>query len=312
MNLDFGVVFSNLLGLFILIGVGFASVKLKAIPSAASRPLSALLLQITLPCTIFVSLATKDFDPAFARDSGIVIALGTIVFLALAAASVLLAKVFGVANGRRGIWAFAATFCNNGFMGFPVALALFGPDGLALAVMLNIPFSLIVYTLGIRMVCQDAGGKTSEINWVRIIFSNINIAVLLSLIFYFGQFRLPDSLIAPLTHFSNCTTPLSMFITGMALAGGKGLEFFKDKDAYTSSFLRLIAYPLVTVGFFKLIPFANPLIPGVMCIIFAMPAASVTTVLAESYHSDKDLAAKLVFVSSLFSMITLPLIAMLL
>ena len=67
MNLGFGVVFTNLLGLFIMIGVGFASVKTKIVPPSTSATLSAILLKITLPCTIFISLATKEYDPGFSR-----------------------------------------------------------------------------------------------------------------------------------------------------------------------------------------------------------------------------------------------------
>ena len=312
MNLGFGVVFINLIGLFILIGVGFVATKLKVVPASASAPFSAFLLKITLPCTIFVSLATRKYDAGFARDSIIIILIGAVLFPIFAATSIWLTKVLHIADGRRGIWAFGATFCNNGFMGFPVALALFGPDGLALAVMLGIPFNLLVYTLGIRMVSADAGSGTQKLNWVRTIFSNINIATILSLVFYFGRIPVPEAIAAPLTHLSNITTPLSMFITGMALAAGSGLALFKDKDAYTATFMRLIIYPLVTIILLKLIPFSNPLVPGVAVVIMAMPSPSVTTVLAETYHSDMDLAAKLVLLTSLFSIITLPLIATLL
>lgn len=91
-----------------------------------------------------------------------------------------------VPAGRRGIWSFGATFCNNGFMGFPVALALFGEEGLALAVMFGVPFNLLVYTLGVRMVCADCGTDAQPVNLVRTLLSNINIALILSLIFYVG------------------------------------------------------------------------------------------------------------------------------
>lgn len=68
MQLDIGMVFSSLIGLFLLMGVGWVSVKTKIVPPAASAPMSSLLLKVTLPCTIFSSLATREFDSAFLVD----------------------------------------------------------------------------------------------------------------------------------------------------------------------------------------------------------------------------------------------------
>lgn len=187
MQLDIGMVFSSLIGLFLLMGVGWVSVKTKIVPPAASAPMSSLLLKVTLPCTIFSSLATREFDSAFLVDGVIIIVIGLVLFPLYAALSWGISKVLKVPAGRRGIWSFGATFCNNGFMGFPVALALFGEEGLALAVMFGVPFNLLVYTLGVRMVCADCGTDAQPVNLVRTLLSNINIALILSLIFYVGQ-----------------------------------------------------------------------------------------------------------------------------
>lgn len=310
MQLDIGMVFSSLIGLFLLMGVGWVSVKTKIVPPAASAPMSSLLLKVTLPCTIFSSLATREFDSAFLVDGVIIIVIGLVLFPLYAALSWGISKVLKVPAGRRGIWSFGATFCNNGFMGFPVALALFGEEGLALAVMFGVPFNLLVYTLGVRMVCADCGTDAQPVNLVRTLLSNINIALILSLIFYVGQIPLPEALMTPVTHLSNVTTPLSMFVTGMALASGKGAELFRDKDAYTATGMRLIVVPLLTWAVMCLLPLSNPLIASIVLITVAMPAPSVTTILAETYNGNRGLAAKIVLLTSLFCMITLPLVAM--
>ena len=310
MQLDIGMVFSSLIGLFLLMGVGWVSVKTKIVPPSASAPMSSLLLKVTLPCTIFSSLAPREFDSAFLVDGVIIIVIGLVLFPLYAALSWGISKVLKVPAGRRGIWSFGATFCNNGFMGFPVALALFGEEGLALAVMFGVPFNLLVYTLGVRMVCADCGTDAQPVNLVRTLLSNINIALILSLIFYVGQIPLPEALMTPVTHLSNVTTPLSMFVTGMALASGKGAELFRDKDAYTATGMRLIVVPLLTWAVMSLLPLSNPLIASIVLITVAMPAPSVTTILAETYNGNRGLAAKIVFLTSLFCMITLPLVAM--
>ena len=83
MQLDIGMVFSSLIGLFLLMGVGWVSVKTKIVPPAASAPMSSLLLKVTLPCTIFSSLATREFEPDgpnyTPRISGILFPCGSYV-----------------------------------------------------------------------------------------------------------------------------------------------------------------------------------------------------------------------------------------
>ena len=76
--------------------------------------------------------------------------------------------------------------------------------------------------------------------------------------------------------------------------------------------MRLILLPVITWAILRLLPISNPLVVGVMLIIMSMPAASIGAILAESYHADKEFAARTVFVSSLLCLITLPLISLLL
>ena len=96
MQLDIGMVFSSLIGLFLLMGVGWVSVKTKIVPPSASAPMSSLLLKVTLPCTIFSSLATREFDSAFLVDGVIIIVIGLVLFPLYAALS------WGISTEERG------------------------------------------------------------------------------------------------------------------------------------------------------------------------------------------------------------------
>ena len=318
MQLDFWEVLSNLIGLFLLIAVGYGAVRLNVIPASASAVLSKLLLKIALPCTIFTSLL-RPYDPAFLKDILIVIALGLVLFPVNALLARLLSGLCRVSDGRRGVWSFCATFCNNGFMGFPIALALFGEEGLALAAIFGLPFNLLVYSVGVAMVCMDRPKQadgSGKINWRSVLITGINIAAILGLIFYFARLSVPTAVLTPLTHLSNVTTPLSMFVTGMNLSNGKFTALFRDRDMISASAARLVLMPLISfailTGLNALFPFGNPLILGVVFIIMAMPAPAVATILAENYGANREFAAGIVFLSSLFCIITIPLMALLL
>ena len=312
LNLDFNVVLTNLFGLFLLIGVGWLTVRTGILKPEASAPFSALLLKVTLPCTIFVSLALREYDPTVLRDCLIVTAIGLIYFPFMLFASDRLSILLKIPEGRRGVWSYCAAFCNTGFMGFPVVLNLFGPEGLALAVMINMTLNVYTYSYGAMEISKDSGEKAQPLDMRSVLFSNINLALVLSLIFYFCRLKVPNLLIIPLQHLSGITTPLSMIVAGMALGKSSGRSLFTDCDVYSSSFIRLLVWPILILFVLRLLPIQNPLITPVATLLFAMPAPGVTAMLTEMYHGNTELGAKLLFMQNLLCMLTIPLICMLL
>lgn len=312
MNLDFFSVMSSLVSLFVLIAAGYLAVRCGVIKAEASIHFSTMLLKITLPCTIFISLVQKDYDPEFVHDSMLLIAAGMVAYPAMLYVSRFLAKPFGVPEGSRGVWAFTCAYNNCGFMGFPVALALLGAEGLALAVMLNITFNMTAYSLGAIEIGRDnpshEGGK---LDMKGIIFSGINVGLVLSLIFYFGQIKVPAMIASPINYLSGITTPLSMFIVGMALARSHGVEVLTDKYAWLSAAMRLLVYPAVICLILKVIPLgSNPMVGAVFVLIMAMPAASVTAGLCEMYHGNIDFAARIMFIQNAACIVTIPAVCM--
>ena len=330
------VVFSNLLGLFLLIGAGFLAARLRILPKEASPYFSTLLLKITLPCTIFISLATKEYDPSFIKDSLLTLGIGLAAFPAMQLLGSAGARLLRVPEGKRGIWAYGCAYPNTGFMGFPICLALFGAEGLALAVIYNITFNIYVYSIGAMAIAGDgagdaahtagdaagavsasgsAGGRVARAgrpSLKKVLFTGINFSVLLSLIFYFGRIPVPGPAVIPLTHLSNITTPLSMLITGIAIGQNRGAELFSDRDAWTASAARLLVCPLLLFAVLSHLPIQNRMIVSVISVIMGMPVPGVTTVLAETYHGNLSMAAKLSLLTNLLSMVTIPLICMLL
>lgn len=303
---------SSLISLFVLIAVGYLSVKSGVLKPEASLPFSSFLLKVTLPCTIFISLAQKEYDPAFVHDSMIIIAAGIVAYPAMQYISRFLAKPLGVPEGERGVWAFSCAYNNCGFMGFPIALALFGAEGLALSVMLNITFNVTAYTIGAMEIERDNPNHEAEgLDLKSIIFNGINFAIVMSLVFYFGRLRVPEMIATPITYLSNITTPLSMIIIGMALARSHGLEVITDKYAWLSSIMRLLVYPAVICAILRVLPLgSNPMTSAVFILIMAMPAASVTTVLCEMYGGNIAFAAKVMFIQNVLCIVTIPLVCM--
>jgi len=311
MGIPIPVLLNNLVGLFLLLGTGFFSVRAGFVPGSATGVFTALLMKITLPATIFTAML-RPFDAAFLKSSVVIFLLGFGLFLLFALLCFPAARLFRVKAEGRGMWMMCCTFCNNGFMGYPVILALFGEDGLALAAMMGIAFNLLVYTLGAKQVLMDsAAGGGVQLSAKSLLLTNVNAATALGLVFFCLQLTPPQAVLSPIQYLADVTTPLSMFLIGMTLAKGKVGEAFRDRDVFSACLMRLLLLPLLTWVILKLVPTSDPLIPCVVLITMAMPSPAVSAVLAEQYGCRTDLSAKIVFLSSLLCIVTIPLVAML-
>lgn len=311
MGIPIPVLLNNLIGLFLLLGAGFVSVKLKFVSDAASSHFTSLLMKVTLPATIFTAILCP-FDAAFLKDGVIIFVVTFALFCLFALISRPAARLFRVREDGRGMWMMCCTFCNNGFMGYPVILALFGEDGLALAVMGGIAFNMLVYTLGAKQVLLDARTEQGiSLSWKKLIFTGVNGATALGLLFFCLQIPVPAAILTPLNHLSNITTPLSMFLIGMSLARGSLTEAFRDRDVFSACFMRLLFLPVLSWAIQKLLPIGNPLITWVVLITMAMPSPAASGVLAEQYGGNTGLSARIVFLSSLLCIVTIPFVALL-
>ena len=311
--MDLSVLLSNLIGLFLLIGVGFFAVRAGILPAEASKPMTALLMKITVPATI-VSSMLRPLDMGFLKMGASMLLVGMVILPLFSVVSLGLSRLFRVADGRRGMWRFCATFCNSGFMGFPVALALFGEEGLALTVILSIPFNLMMYSIGAKMVCMDLprDGSAQAISWGKVIFSVINLSLVVGLFFYFTQIQLPQAVRGPLDYLAGVTTPLSMMITGMNLSQGKAGDIFRDRDILTAAGTRLLILPVLAWGLMRLVPGLSSLVLGAALLNFSMPSPAAAALLGEQYGGDTQTAVRAVFVSSLLCIVTIPLVSLLL
>ena len=318
MQIDFFGMLTSVFGLFMLIAVGYFVAKCKVLPAGATGPFSRFLLTVALPCSIFNSLQ-RAYDPAFIKDILWVLVLGVVFMIGLLVLGRIAAKVLRIDRSHRGVWAYAAAYSNFGFMGFPIILTFFGETGLALAGVFSLPANILFYSWGLSTVLQDVPedrkNAEKEPLWKKIV-TPVNVAAVLGILFYFLRIIVPNAIATPLTHLGNVTTPLSMVVTGMNLASGNPAAIFKNRDALLATAGRLVVSPLVVFAvcqlLLALIPGFNPFIVGIFVVLFAMPSASVVTILAELYGADKTFAAQIVFLTSLLSILTIPFMTLLL
>ena len=296
--------FAEMLVLLFAIAAGFLANRLGILGGQTDKHISKLLLDITLPCMILGSVCTGETLPEPA------VVLGTLgvaaVFYLLESAFVLaVPPLLGGTPGQKGVWRYTLAFPNVAFIGYPVVSALFGAEALFYAVILVLPFNLMTFTLGPLML---TGAKRFSL---RQMFSPCVVSALLALILALGRLRPPDMVGEALEFVGNVTVPLSLLFVGSLLAGIPLGRMLASPRLWILTAVRLLALPGALCFLLRWMG-TDPLILGVAVIHMAMPAAVNGSLLCMEYGGDAECMAQITFVSTLASIVTIPIIAALL
>lgn len=308
--MNVGIVVNNLTVIFAMIVVGIILGRLRLFSDRVSADFTTFLMRVSLPCTI-VSSMIREYDSSLIRDSLLIFALGMLFFGGGMLLNLQVSRWLRVPEAKRGVWVLAVSLCNNVFMGFPLIQAVFGDDGAFLASIMNLSYNIVVYSLGVKIICGNSG-RQAEVRWKNILLTNVNIAVVVGLICFLGQITPPEPVMDVIESFAGITTPLSMVLIGLGLSRGNFLEVFRDREALIITGMRLVVMPLLVVLILHILPLpTGSILAGVVTVTMAMPCPSLSMILAQQYGGDVELAARAIFLSSLCSIVTIPLMMLL-
>jgi predicted permease len=275
--------------------VGLICAKTRIIEDHTRSSLSDLILNVFLPCTILSSFFGSNRSQFLSLGAVLLISAGVLLFGYVLGNYVLYRKV---GPEQKKVLLYATIISNATFVGNPVVESIYGLDALIYSAAYLIPIRVALWTAGIALF---AGGKG---NIKKIIFHPCLIATYLGFLVMGTGFQ-PPLLLARITSgLGNCTTPVSMIVVGSILGTVRPQHVFSKLTAYYS-FIRLIFIPLTLLGVLMILRPA-PIISGVTIILSGTPAAATTPILADKYGSDRELASKIIFLSTVLSIVTIP------
>lgn len=301
--MDLYNIFNQILVIFLVLIVGYAAKKVNAVSDSFCSGLVQFITNISLPAMIISSM-NYDFSPQMLLMSGKLLIICIIAYIISIIAAYIMPKVFRIKEQKKGVFQFMIIFANIGYMGIPVINAVYGSQGVFYAAIYNMPFNLLIWTLGVILLQKK--GKNSGISFKKLINPG-TVSVLIGFAIFIFSIKLPVPIAATINMVGSVTTPLSMFYIGAMLAGEKLGRLFSDPATYEMSFVRLILLPLIVLLVMR--PFvSDKLLLGVPVILTAMPAAANTAIMAGLYDADIYTASQGVFISTMLSVLTIPLI----
>lgn len=285
--------------LFILMFVGFISTKTKLITDKSISGFVNVLLYIVTPCLIINSFLSVKFTS------------DTLKYLLVAAGCAVLSHIIGIAvsylihdkeETKKSVYRFGTVFSNAGYMGLPLAQAVFGNEGVFYGSVYVVVFNIIQWTYGITLYNKSGNSK------LKTLINPGTIGVIVGLPLFLMKVTLPEIIGTPLGYLSSLNTPIAMLVTGYYFALSDVKKGIKNAKMWIAIALRMTVIPMLALLLFKY-GFGMSGVLLCSCVLPASaPTAVNTMVLASKYGADTDIALKLVTVSTALSIITMPLI----
>ncbi len=297
---NFITVGTQVLELFILISLGFLCGKIKMLNEKAVKAITDIVLYIVSPCVI-VQNFIRPFDSAM---------LGGLLTTAAAALSIHIITIViamlvfhDKKPEKERVYRFALIFSNCGYMSLPMQQALLGSDGVFFGAVYIVIFNVIMWTFGVWL----SGGSGKEMSLLKIILNPCIIGMAVGLVLFLLSVPVPEIITKPIGFIANLNTPLPMMVIGYYLSQSKITEAFKDGKSFVCVLFRLIVIPVLAFGGMMVCGIRGSVL--VSCVIAASaPAAAATTMFAAKFDNDTSLSVNLVTLSTISSVLTMPII----
>ena len=290
-----------MLSLFLMLALGFLAGKTRVLTPKDNKIISRMVNCLTNPCNVlYAALCCGHTLENGEALKLLIVAIAAYGFLVLAAQGV--PWLLRVPASQKNQYKYMMVFNNCGFMGIPVVSAVFGAEAMICVTIFIIVFYIFLYTYGLYLIRGETGGFR-----LRDLLTPMIVSSVLSLIFYLCRVQVGGVLAETMDMVRAVTTPCAMLVLGCALSALDFRTIFGNWRLYVVSLLKLLVLPAVLLLLLRPV-LRNPMTLDVTVCIMGMPIATNFTMLSAQYDGDQVLASSSTFITTLVSVLTIPLL----
>ncbi len=304
--MDLSVIIEPIIKLFVVIAIGFLAAKSGYLPKETKDFISKVIVKITLPLLIVTSMMSKELSADTLVNTGVAALSAVVVIAVLYGVGLATSRLFRLQEPTRSIHSLLSATGNVVFLGYPVITAVYGTEGLYYAVIYGIVNDTLLWSLGVYLVNRSTGRGNSKEALKKLLNPN-TISCILGIALMFLGVKLPTLLFDTLSGVGHLTTNLSMIFIGMVLATIDIKKIYKRISMLTTVVIKMIASPVLAAILLTFLGI-NPIVCGALVLQIAMPAQTVISIVANEAGSDIQYAAEYIFLSTVLSIGTLPLV----
>ena len=279
----------------LLMAVGILLSRRGFLSPQGTKDLSAILLRIIIPCVI-----VKSYITTYSRERLLELALSA--GLALVAFILAMGIAYLVYGKRRRIENFASAFCNAGFIGIPLAQAVIGDEGVFYMAASVALLNLFQWTYGVYIMTD----RRDSISAKTIAKNPVVIAIVIGIALFLSRLPVPGIVTSTLGYIAGMNTPVAMILMGTYMAKLPWRKLL-DKRAYGCVLLRLVVIPAVVLAVFWALPISNQNVALAAYLAAATPVGANICVFAQQYDCDYEFSVVTVCLSTVLSIVTVPL-----
>ena len=294
-----------------IVVIGLIACRAGVITAITKDFLAKLIFYVTLPAMLFTSFSAIEVTPRLLANSLQALLLAVLIMLFMLFAGWLTTLISGIKGGHASIFRLHSMLGNIIYLGLPVISAQFGQEGLLYGSIFVLVSNILMWTLGVAIITP--AGSFSLKSGLRRIFNINTIAIISGFLLFLFSVKLPQFVLETVGTLGKSNTYLSMIFIASVMYFADGRKMLRNRNAYLLSFNRLLLVPFILLGLFILF---NLLFPGilrkevvsVMLMQAAMPCMVNVVIMVNILGEDDGTATSNVFVSTIFSVLTLPLI----
>ena len=291
--------------LFTIVILGYAACKLGYMGDEFDKKLSSIVVDITCPLLVLSSVMGKELP-----DRTLIMPLlgvGFLTYIILLVFGFWVPRLITKNHDDRGMIGFALMFANVGFIGYPIVASIFGPEAVFYAALLNMPNTFFIFTAGVMLVKGEYSHKQFN---PKVLVSPTMLGAFAAAIIVALGIHTPEMIARPVTMVGNVTVPASLMIIGSSMAKLPVREIIGSPKVYVTAFIRLVVVPVSLYFLFRMCG-VGELINNVNTVVIAMPAASFGTMFCLKFGRNPSLMTEITFITTMGSIITIPLITQL-
>lgn len=291
--------------LFIIVILGYVACKLGYMGDKFDKKLSSIVVDITCPLLVLSSVMGDELP-----DRTLILPLlgvGFLTYILLLVFGFWVPRLITKNHDDQGMIGFALMFANVGFIGYPIVSSIFGPHAVFYAALLNMPNTFFIFTAGVMLIKGEYSLKQFN---PKVLVSPAMLGAFLAAILVALGIHTPDIIARPVTMVGNITVPAALMIIGSSMAKLPIREIIGSTKVYITALLRLTIVPLSIYFLFKVCGVSDQ-VNNINTVVIAMPVASFGTMFCLKYGRNPSLITETTFITTLGSIITIPLITLL-
>ena len=291
----------EIIKLFVIMFMGYAVVKAGLMKSSESKSVSVILVYLVIPCVIIKAFQV-DYTPDVQKGLFLAIAAAVAVHILFLLITIPLKKIFQMDVIEQA----TSIYSNAGILVIPLVQELLGQDYVIYSSAYIAVQLILLWTQGKNMLCEE-----EKLEWKKV-FLNVNIiSIIAGIVLFLFRIKLPAGVQDVLGMMNNMIGPLGMLLAGMAIAEVPLKSIFTKKRNYLSVAFRLLLYPVLGLFLMKVIQIVVNLenssqILLTVYLACVTPACASVTSMAQLYDKDAAYASSLYVLTTLLSIVTMP------